>query len=466
MANPSPNPYFNLAIVRNAEMFFGRASLLKRFYVTIANCQSVSLLGSRYIGKSSFLWYTTRPEAQKLFPFDQKQFPFDLSSRIFVFLDLREFLTKTCEDFFHSVSKEILVQSKKAGLSLQPEGEGQDEFSNLLDQIAEQRHFPVLLLDGFDQVTRNKHFGPEFFWFLRSQASVGLVTYITASLKPLSEVCHPDIVGSPFFNIFYLYHLDALTPDEAEALIRQPAARAALPFTEEEVALVQHLAGRHPFFIQRVCHALFEEKCERGMVSEQRLKNLAYKDLRPRFQTIWEELTETQQQQLQDEAQQKGNQQRLLPELSESALFRQFVRDTCEARLFHLTLEELEDALEKIEDSSALGTTNLRLMKAVTMRLERDSLASTARRGVVIREILSEALESLRGNGMRTESAPDWKYYNILLYRYFKRRYKNNQIATRLQISSMRQFYRERLKALELLLNALFEMEHMARSPD
>lgn len=457
MGNLLPNPYFNLAIIRNAEMFFGRTPMLRRFYETVVNCQSISLLGPRYIGKSSFLWCATLPEIQACFPFD-------LTRRIFVFLDLREYLSKTCEDFFHSVSKEMLAQSAKVGLILHVDGKGEDEFSNVLDQIAEHSFFPVLLLDGFDKVTRNEHFGPEFFWFLRAQASVGLVTYVTASIEPLYEVCHHDIVGSPFFNIFYPYTLEALAPDEAHALITVPAQQTALPFTETEIALVQKLAGRHPFFIQRVCHVLYEEKLSRGQVDEQRLKNLAYRDLLPRFQSIWEELSEADQILLQDEAQQKGNQQRKLPELSESSLFRQFVRKICEVELFHMTIEELEDALAKIDDLQALGMTNLRLMKTVSLRLGDDATLSATKRGVVIREILNEALERLRGSGGRTESAPEWKYYNILFYRYFKRRFKNNQIAARLEFTSMRQFYRERNKALELFLNVLREMEYTVSS--
>lgn len=457
MGNPSPNPYFNLAIIRNAEMFFGRTPLLHRFYETVFNRQSISLLGPRFIGKSSFLWCSALPEIQA-------RFPFNLSRRIFVFLDLREYLTKTCEDFFHSVSKEMLTQSAKVGLTLHADGKGEDEFSDILDQIAEHGFFPVLLLDGFDKVTRNEHFGPEFFWFLRAQASVGLVTYVTASLRPLYEVCHHDIVGSPFFNIFYPYTLEALSPEEALALITRPAQQAALWFTEAEVALVQKLAARHPFFIQRVCHVLFEEKLSRSEFNEQRLKNLAYKDLAPRFQSIWEELSATEQVLLQDEAQQKENQQRQLPELSESSLFRHFVRKTCELGLFHMTIEELEDALTKIDDMQALGMTNLRLMKTVSLRLGDDAALSATKRGMVIREILNEALERLRGAGSRSESAPEWKYYNILFYRYFKRRFKNNQIAARLEFTSIRQFYRERNKALELFLNVLREMEYTVNS--
>lgn len=454
MGNPSPNPYFNLAIIRSPDMFFGRTQLLRRFYEAIFNRQSVSLLGARHIGKSSFLWCVAMPEVQS-------RFPYDLSRHLFVFLDLREYLRKTVEDFFHSVSKEMITQGAKAGLTLRAEGKGQDEFSSILDQIAEHDFFPVLLLDGFDRVTRNEHFGPEFFWFLRAQASVGLVSYVTASIKPLYEVCHRDIVGSPFFNIFYAYTLQALTPEEAHALVTLPAERAALSFTDNEVALILKLAGSHPFFIQRVCHILYEEKlqCDGGEVNEQRIKNLAYRELQPRFKSIWEELSETQQIQLQDEAQQKGNTQRELPELSESLLFRSFVRKTCEIGLFHMTTDELETALEKINDPQALGMTNLRLMRVVFERLGKDSDLSNTKRGVIIREILQEALERLRGHGSRTDATADWKYYNILYYRYFKHRLKNDQISRRLGFTSIRQFYRERSKALELFLNVLFEME-------
>ena len=454
MENPPLNPYFNLAIIRSPEMFFGRTHLLRRFYETIFNRQSISLLGPRHIGKSSFLWYAALPEVRA-------RFPYDLSRHIFVLLDLREYLQKTSEDFFHSVSKEMIAQSAKVGLTLQVDGKGEDEFSSVLDQIAELGFYPVLLLDGFDKVTRNEHFGPGFFWFLRAQASVGLVSYVTASIKPLYEVCHPDIVGSPFFNIFYPYTLEALTPEEAHALITVPSERAAMPFTDTEVALVLKLAGRHPFLIQRVCHVLYEEKLlhDGGEVDEQRLKNLAYRDLLPRFQSTWEELSEAQRILLQDEAQQKKeNQQRELPELSESLLFRQFVRKMCEVGLFHMTMDELDSALDKIDDPQALGMTNLRLMKTVSQRLGKDTTISTTKRGMTIREILNDALEQLRGSGSRTDSAPEWKHYNILHFRYFRHQLKNEQIAARLGFA-IRSFYRERNKALERFLNVLLEME-------
>ena len=438
-------------------MFFGRTNLLRRLYAAIANRQSVSLVGSRHIGKSSLLWCACLPEIRA-------RFDFNLHRHIFVYLDLREYLHKTCEDFFHAVSEEIISQSRGLpGLTLQLGGKGEDEFSCILDQIADQGFFPVLLLDAFDNITRNRHCGPEFFAFLRAHATIGKISYITASIAPLYEVCHRGIADSPFFNIFYTYNLAALSKEEAQELITVPAQQANVPFTETEVAWILKQAGRHPFFIQRVCYFLFEEKLPHtnGKIDEDRINNQVYKDLLPHFDDMWKRLPETQQAKLQDEAQQKRGLHRELPELSESDFFRQFVLNLCQAEVFRMTSEELEKALDKIDDPKALGETNLRLMKAFSKHIsKRNKIPSTVvERGLVMHEVLKEALEHLRGSGVRTDSAPEWNIYNLLYYRYFKHHLKNEQIAARLQFTSIRQYYRERNKAIEALLHILVKME-------
>ena len=106
----SSNPYFAKAKLHDPEMFFGRQDLLRRVYETVAHRQSVSILGPRGIGKSSFLWYASLLEVQT-------QFRFDLSRHLFVLLDLRNYLNKTCEDFFHKVSQAIIAVGKRRGLT-------------------------------------------------------------------------------------------------------------------------------------------------------------------------------------------------------------------------------------------------------------------------------------------------------------------------------------------------------------
>lgn len=78
---------------------------------------------------------------------------------------------------------------------------------------------------------------------------------------------------------------------------------------------------------------------------------------------------------------------------------------------------------------------------------------------MVIREVLTEAFERLRGSGYRTDSGPAWKSYNILYYRYFKHHLKNDQIVARMEFTSTRQYFRERKKAIEALYTILLEME-------
>ena len=453
------NPYYHLAAIRT-DMFFGRTNLLRRFYAAIANRQCISLVGPRHIGKSSFLQCARQPEMQARFGFDQSRY-------IFVFLDLRKYLRKTCEDFFHLVGQEIIAQSRDVpGLTLHADGEGEDEFSRILEQIGEQRFFPVLLLDAFDNIVFNEHFDPEFFAFLRAQATMGEVSYVTATIVPLYEGHHRGIAGSPFFNIFHTYQLEAFTDDEARALIALPAQRVKMPFTEAEITWILKMAGRHPFFIQRVCYFLFEEKLihSNGQIDERYIRKLVYNDLNPHFADTWENLSKTDQAILQDEAQQEENHSRKLPELTESALFRQFVLNISQKELFQINTQELEIALDKMNDPVALGETNLRLLKIVSQRLKKDMLPSTIEKSMVIREILNEAFERLHGNGSQADSASNWKLYNILYYRYFRYHLKNEQIAARLEFNSLRQYYRERNRAINALLDILLEMERAANN--
>ena len=473
---PEPNnPYIGMYPIRDREschMFYGRKPQLRRFYRDLAIRQSVSIRGPRQIGKTSFLWYACQPEVQE-------GFEEDLRHHLFVLLDLRESLYQTADGFFQHVSEAIVRQAKARDLMLQPTGESADLYLNVLTQVYDQGFRLVLLLDSFDTLARNEHFGPEFLSFLRSQSSSGNVTYVSASIQPLYELGHKDIKGSPFFNLFDEIELSSLTHEEAEQLIREPAQREDLPFMDEEVEWILKYAGLHPCFIRRACAVLFDLKLQspRRQVPKQRFLNRAYSDFKPLFQDTWDRLSEkdqavildevrikeTPEQQAQDEdapedeADQAGHQ---FPALTESAFFRQFVRDINKVGLFKMTVAELEDALEKMHDLAALGETNLRLMKVVGYRLNGNKSPTVVERGKVIQGILHEALEHLRGKGTRTDTDPTWLSYNILFERYFSRFHlKHREIAVRLEFNSDRQYYRKRNDALDALLNVLFEME-------
>lgn len=457
ITNDFTNPYYNLTVVRSSDMFLGRERELSKFYYTLATRQSVSLLGPRGIGKSSFLYWSSQPEIQA-------KFPVDLSRHIFVLFDLREYIYKTIEEFFHEICKEIKRQGQRfKDLSLDSEGQGADEFHNLLIQLNEQRFYPVLLMDAFDNIPLNPHFSPEFFAFLRAHATFGRISYVTASIAPLYEIRYGNSVDSSFANIFYSFRLGNLSEEDALELISIPAQRTGIPFTSKEIAWVRKEAGLHPFFLQRVCYALFEEK-QQSPNREVELRNVrkkAFDSLLPHFTDIWRHLTDTERAFLQQEAQHQSQEQQVFPELSGSALFRQFVNGKAGFSNLPILLneQEVKEALNKMDDPVALGGTNLQYLKAVTQRLNDGVLSSASERGKAIRDVLNEALKQLQGSGVRSDMAPDWRLYNILFYRYFRHHLKNEQISARLGFTSTRQFFRSHIQAIEALRNALRDLD-------
>ncbi|HEY4034405.1 MAG TPA: ATP-binding protein [Ktedonobacteraceae bacterium] len=462
---PSHNPYGHLTAIRDPKLFVGRTHELRRLYASINDQQCISIVGTRRIGKSSILCCMQLPEMQERYASE-----YDLSKHILVFVDLGEFVQKTRDDFFNHIATQLVVQCKDHLPLEMPSRSNADGFSDLLDEIKETKFHPVLLLDAFDTITRNPQFDPNFFTFLRAQANRGRVSYVTASIASLDKFCHPDIVGSPFFNIFSLCHLGPLMEKETQQLITTPTHNSECQFTEDEVKRVVHLAGRHPFFINRVCYWLFEEKWYKDYASERAMlkyvKDLAHEDLLPHFEHIWNASLDTEQREdLKEEARRKEVKQRRMPELSESALFRKFVRNTCNIKSAQITGKHLEKVLENLNDAKVLGESHLIDLDVVYMRAQSEpSPHLPLQKGLIVRKILCEAFERLRPNEMQTDMSVVWRLYNILDYSYFKphANMNNEQIAARLGIS-LRQFYRERGRAIELLLNTLIEMETSTR---
>ena len=134
-----------------------------------------------------------------------------------------------------------------------------------------------------------------------------------------------------------------------------------------------------------------------------------------------------------------------------------------------MTEEELEHALDNLDDARTLGQLDLRLLNLVSQRLKKVENPSSIEKGMAIRAVLNEAFERLRGadieNDVDSASLPQPapQPYKILSLRYFKYHLKNEQIAARLGLS-VRQYFRYRSRAIEDLLNILFEMENASNT--
>lgn len=455
------NPYGTSMTIRDPQHFYGRLDVIDYLYSEIIARRCVSVIGTRRIGKSSLLFCLSLPSMQQKFATT-----YDLSKHILVYLDMGEFLSRTIEDFFTLVCTQLVVQTKDR-VVLDPllTFSGEERFWRLLEQLQDKGFYPVLLLDGFQKITRNKEFDPKFFAFMRAQANVGRISYITASITTLDKCCHAYVEGSPFFNIFLPYHLGPLTEEETRQLLTQPASAAGLPFTEEEAKHILTLTGRHPFFIQRAAYLAFDEKIQARPGNTRQLSVEIYQDLLPHFNDIWEHsLEQASREALKGEAHWKNVSQRRLPELSESLLFRRFIRNTCNIRLVDISFEALELALENFRDTRVLAEselTQLYLFFAYTRHITRQLPVNE--KAIYARKILQEARDQLMPtNVQHSDTATEWQIVNILNYRYFIEHLKNEILATRIGIS-VRQLHRERKIAVEALHQKLIEMEARAR---
>jgi hypothetical protein len=447
--------------IRDSAHFFGRIETLDYLYSEITECRCVSVIGSRRLGKSSLLCCLSLAEKQQEFAHT-----YNLEKHLFVFVDLEAFLSRTVEEFFAKICSQLIAQGKdRLSLSIEEVVNGEERFWKLLEQIQDQDFHPVLLLDNFQMITRNTEFDLKFFAFMRAQANMGLVSYITASTITLDK-CYPAYAeGSPFFNIFITHQLGPLTEAEACQLITQPASKAGVSFSEEEVKQILTWAGRHPFFLQRATHIYSLAKVQSQQRTAKQLYSEIYNDLLPHFKDIWENSLEANEREiLKEEAQWKNVSRRRLPELSASSLFRQFIRSTCDIHLVDITEEMLADALENYRDTRTLAEselTHLYLFSAHTQHITKQLSPNDKAR--YVRQILQEALDRLRpANQTHSDTNPDWQAFNILNYRYFKGRMKHEILADRVGIS-VRQLHRERDIAIQLLRDELIEMEMQAK---
>jgi hypothetical protein len=452
------NPFDSPTTIRDPKKLVGRDEHLKRIFGLLKNQQNVSVVGAKRIGKTSLLTILKDEETQRRFGFPGKDF-------LFLSIDLQERSLKKNENFFDDINPLIRQQGHKYLQGVLLEEFEDDEFVNLLSAIKQQGLHPVLMIDTFDLITRYKQADIDFFGFLRSQGSIGQVSYVTASIKTVGKICPSDTenLGSPFFNIFRNVQLGPLNEKESRDLLSNFSAAEGLPFTDKEVSWVLEIAGCHPYFIQQVGAALFQEKSTGNAekINFQRIKKEVYQDLEDYFIDYWNLLDQDERKQLAEETLHKERKENKYPELNSSELFYEYldrIYKPEETPVTEIDIESFEKILNKLNDARGLGESVLARHPAISARIPAEKAKESITRGIVVREILKEAFERLQAQGTRQDTAPEWRIYNILYYRYFGGwDITHKQIAARLALSE-RQYYRELKNAIITHWKMLLEM--------
>jgi len=287
------NPYLNRTMIRDVEDFYGRRREVARIYSRIgtAHPQSVSIVGSRRIGKSSLLYFIYQPENREKYLRNPEQYKF-------IFIDFQERKKITLPEFF-STLYELLSHEFQGELDI-PETGSYEGLKEVVMQIQQRGLKFIMLFDEFDSITQNPNFDMEFFAFLRALANRYDVAYIVSSGRYLQGLCHDKgIADSPFFNIFSNLFLPSFDRKTALELIGKPSEAAGYPLKSVADTIIS-MAGYFPFFIQIACSEFFEYALDEPVNPENiplsEISDRFMEEARDHFEYIWDHFPEDYQQ--------------------------------------------------------------------------------------------------------------------------------------------------------------------------
>lgn len=286
--SPVRNPYVHRGMIRDAEAFWGRQKELARLYAWLAGMQSVSIVGERRIGKSSILYCASIPQVQA------RVLGYSFGDYALAYVDLTRLTSLTPSAFLRFLMEELRRADENLGRMRLRRQVGPEEFQNFISAVNGKGVKPVFLLDEFDSVTRAEEFDLAFFDFLRSLANSNELAFVTASTRPLIELCHASVMSSPFFNIFGVIPLTVFERDEAVELIKVPSARVGYSLAEDADFLLE-LAGRHPFFLQIACFYAFDELLHSESVDYEAIRRRFRQEIRDHIDYSWRHLPSSEQ---------------------------------------------------------------------------------------------------------------------------------------------------------------------------
>jgi hypothetical protein len=220
--------------------------------------QSLMLLGLRRAGKTSLMNYVTHPRVlASMLPRPE--------DHIVAYVNL-EADVRTPADFYKLIVRRMLesAQQLPSLYSTLLANQAPDDYKlSTVERLLEAlNRRTTILLDEFEALTSSPAFGTEFFNGLRSLVARYPFAWITASYRNLYQLgSEIKVESSPFFNIFnQSIYIGAMDGDEAQQLIHEPAQRSGRPFTPDDAAWIESVAGGLPCFMQKAAELLYDAR--------------------------------------------------------------------------------------------------------------------------------------------------------------------------------------------------------------
>lgn len=286
--------------IESPERFVGRQREIEQIYSRLlAAGESTSVVGERRTGKTSLLKALAHQETQARFGLDTNKYAFVYQD--FQFLGDNTVPTRFWQRVLRAVRRALKDHDdviSEIEFTLKEETIDNFMLDDIFTLIDEADLQVVLLLDEFENVTRNQQFDSDFFGGLRALAIHHNLALITSSRRDLVELTHSEeLRSSPFFNIFATINLRSFSEEEAANLIDQYLADTDISFTMGELNVIFAIAGYHCYVLQMACYHLFAAYQE-GLDEEARLRYLVdavRREAEPIFDDYWHYSTPSQQ---------------------------------------------------------------------------------------------------------------------------------------------------------------------------
>jgi len=278
--------------------FIGRREQVNTILSQLANPESrgsSAISGEHRIGKTSLMHYIASPEAAKKYGLPPDRFVFVTveGHALDSYVNNLGLQTLTEDAFWQYVMQFIVHSMKRAsplpqfvsripgferlakalGRSmwrLRQDKTGTSDPFELSEQIAADGKLAILLLDEFEWIINNTNpQRPILLNTLRSLINLPIAkrgfAFITSSEEPLSVLCKDiKFTGSPFPNSLIPVHLKPFSPDEAHELIDEYPKTTAVAFSDADKDFAYDLSKGHPYWLQRVCFAMFNRYLEKA----------------------------------------------------------------------------------------------------------------------------------------------------------------------------------------------------------
>ena len=273
------NPYSSRMPVTDPAQFYGRDGDILRVAESIRSWQTFAVSGEPRIGKTSFLYYLTRPEGARMLP-KFLAYIGNPADYLFVLVELQRLPVRNAAGFWRYLLDRLIEEARKEGVETPEMREKYDSgqepgsdyyqlqtnFESYLKQLTRR---VVFLFDDFDIVI-NDFENTEVVQVtdkLRTLKEAldlnGKLNYVIVSTDPLVRLLKAKGITnpSPFTSIITpMKPLGLLENDAADELLREPLRQLPEPvpqFSRDDIAFIYKLAGRYPDFMKITCFYLF-----------------------------------------------------------------------------------------------------------------------------------------------------------------------------------------------------------------